>query len=120
MKESFKKQGLPSQEESAKNWEAFHDKMEMEMIKMEQMGEEENYRVITKDKYEVSGSDLTYMCPRCCHEQKEWGICEKCERMHGVSYWEATYNKRIDKAIAILLGVLIGLIIYGITSLWLK
>jgi len=119
MKESFKEQGLPSQEESAKNREAFNDKMEMEMIKMEQMGEEENYRVITKDKYEVSGSDLTYMCPRCLNEQKGWGKCEKCKRSDGVSYWEATYNKRIDKAIAILLGVLVGLIIYGITSLWL-
>lgn len=92
------KLGIPTEEESIKNFETFNDKVELEMILGKEvhrqfpMTEEEAYLdeaesnidnlkpstnpIIIKDRYEVSGSDMCWISPIYNKDGKQVGNLE--------------------------------------------
>lgn len=38
-----------------------------------------NNTIILKDRYEVSGSNMVFVCPRCSMVSDEFGSCDKCK-----------------------------------------
>jgi hypothetical protein len=98
-------------------WEEWMDKQEAEE-------EFHKGRIITKDRYGVSGSELMYKCPNCSNEQKGLFECEKCNGEIAVFY-NRTYelpleevkmmNKRALIGSFCLGAIIVGLIIYGLS-----